>query len=199
MQSHSIKVITLLSITVLFITVLSACGGGGGTTTPPPTPANVSPTADAGADQSVDEQTVVTLSGSGTDSDGSVTNYSWAQTAGQSVTLTNASSASASFSSPILTTEMILTFQLTVTDNDGATTTNATDVIVMPVNVGPTADAGTDQSVDEQTLVTLSGIATDSDGSVASYSWGGNTKTSILTSLFSSENHSVFVLLNDTL
>lgn len=177
MQSHSIKVITLLSITVLFITVLSACGGGGGggTLTPAPTSVNISPTADAGADQSVDEQTAVILSGSGTDSDGSVADYRWAQTAGQSVTLTNSSSTSASFSSPTLTTEMILTFQLTVTDNDGATTTDTTDVIVLPVNVAPTADAGTDQSVDEQTTVTLSAIATDSDGVVASYSWAQTT------------------------
>jgi hypothetical protein len=92
---------------------------------------------DAGADQSVDEQTAVTLSGSGTDGDGSVTSYSWAQTGGQSVTLTTTDSALTSFNSPTSTEKLTLTFQLTVTDNGGATVTDNVDVMVMPVNVAP--------------------------------------------------------------
>ena len=170
MQPYSIKVITLL-----LVTLLSACGGGGETTTPVPIPVNASPTSDAGANQSVDEQTTVTLSGSGTDNDGSVLGYSWAQTAGQTVTLTSTDNATTSFNSPTLTVEITLTFQLTVTDNDGATTTDATDVIVLPVNTPPIADAGTDQSVDEQSPVTLSGSGSDSDGTVVSYSWAQTT------------------------
>ena len=39
------------------------------------------------------------------------------------------------------------------------------------LNLGPTASAGDDQDIDEQTGVTLSGSGSDSDGSIASYSW----------------------------
>jgi hypothetical protein len=134
--------------------------------------ANIAPTAYAGVDQSVDEQTAVILSGSGTDSDGSVATYSWMQTAGEAVTLTDADSAWASFESPTATTPVTLTFQLTVTDNEGATTTDSINITVNPgANIAPTADAGADQSVDTQTVVTLSGSGTDSDGSVTSYRW----------------------------
>ncbi|MFT6412543.1 MAG: Mn-containing catalase, partial [Glaciecola sp.] len=134
--------------------------------------ANEGPTANAGTDQTVDAQTAVTLSGSGTDSNGSVVSYRWIQTSGDAVTLANADSASTSFDAPSATTELVLTFQLTVTDDQGAT---ATDTININVNAAPNedpiADAGTDQTVDAQTVVTLSGSGTDSNGSVVGYRW----------------------------
>jgi hypothetical protein len=40
-----------------------------------------------------------------------------------------------------------------------------------PVNQAPTVDAGADQSVDEGETVNLSATGTDSDGTIASYSW----------------------------
>ena len=45
-------------------------------------PANRVPTANAGADQAVQEGARVQLAGSGSDSDGSVASYQWSQTAG---------------------------------------------------------------------------------------------------------------------
>jgi hypothetical protein len=147
-----IKPILLLFASVFFI---SACGGGvsedttagstpapipaptpapspAPTPAPPPTPpANIAPNVNAGADQSVNEQTQVTLSGSATDSDGSVASYRWTQITGQSVTFV-ADTASTTFESPTTTTELMLTFQLTVTDNDDATTTDTVAVTVNP-------------------------------------------------------------------
>ena len=59
--------------------LLVACGGGGGGAT------NARPVANAGPDQSVDEQVTVTLDGTASsDADGGIS-YSWAQTAGTSV------------------------------------------------------------------------------------------------------------------
>ncbi len=134
--------------------------------------ANIAPTAYAGADQSVDEQTLVTLSGSGSDSDGTVTTYRWTQIAGQAVTLTSPNLALTRFDTPTAASALTLIFQLTVTDNEGATTTDTVAITVNPAaNIAPTANAGPNQSVDEQTLVTLSGSGSDSDGSVATYRW----------------------------
>jgi L-fucose isomerase-like protein len=133
---------------------------------------NVAPTANAGAVQTVDEQTAVTLTGSGSDIDGTIASYAWTQTAGTPVTLTNANAAAASFTAPATMTGEVLTFQLTVTDDKGATSTTATtSVTVKHVNVAPTANAGADQTVDEQTAVTLTGSGSDIDGTIASYAW----------------------------
>ena len=64
-------------------------------------PSNQEPTANAGQDQTVNEGDTVTLDGSGsTDSDGTIDSYSWTQTAGPSVTLSGADSATPSFTAP---------------------------------------------------------------------------------------------------
>ena len=108
---------------------LVACGGDGGGT--PPTPAaNQTPTANAGADQEVNSQVLVTLSGSGADTDGSITSYIWTQTSGTSVTINNASTATANFTSPTLTSSESLIFKLTVSDNDGASQSDSVSIIV---------------------------------------------------------------------
>jgi hypothetical protein len=55
---------------------------------------NQAPTANAGPDQTVNEGATVTLDGSNsTDPDGSITSYLWTQTAGTSVTLSDATAA----------------------------------------------------------------------------------------------------------
>lgn len=101
--------------------------------------ANLSPTANAGANQTVNEQTTVNLNGTASsDSDGSISQYLWEQTAGQSVTLNNANSAQASFNAPDISTTETFTFKLTVTDNQGASASATTSVTVNPVdNVKP--------------------------------------------------------------
>lgn len=170
-------------ISLLFATaLLTACGGGGGSSTPP----NVAPTANAGADQTVDEGTTVTLTGAGTDSDGSISSFAWTQVSGPTVALNNANAASASFTAPDLSASANLVFRLTVTDNRGATATDDIQVTVNPVsgrNNAPTANAGSDQNVGNDRPVTLSGSGTDSDGSIASYLWvqTGGTPTVTLT------------------
>lgn len=70
--------------------------------------------ANAGPDQAVDGLDTVTLSG--TASTGTPTGYLWAQTAGTpTVTLTGASTATATFKAPGLAAGATLTFSLTVT------------------------------------------------------------------------------------
>jgi hypothetical protein len=96
---------------------------------------NVAPLANAGATQTVPESSTVTLAGSGTDSDGTITSYVWTQTAGPAVVLTNANTAAVTFTAPAAATNTSLTFNLTVTDNLGATGSATTNVTVTHVNV----------------------------------------------------------------
>jgi hypothetical protein len=175
---RSVRLIKFSSFLILAFSI-AACGGGGSNSDANSgggnnTPQNAAPTANAGEDQAVDEQTTVTLSGAGTDTDGSIASYSWSQTSGTSATLSNASSANASFTAPDISADETLSFRLTVTDNDGASSTDTINISVKSLNLVnqvPTANAGTDQTVDEQTTVTLSGTGTDADGSIASFAW----------------------------
>jgi hypothetical protein len=135
---------------------------------------NVTPTADAGPDQTVDEGLTVTLDGSNsTDADGSIASYLWTQKAGASVTLSDAASAQPTFTAPYVgLTGEALTFQLTVTDNGGLADTDTVIINVSNVNQAPTADAGPDQTVDEADTVTLDGSnSSDPDDAIGAYLW----------------------------
>ncbi|NVK22840.1 MAG: hypothetical protein HWD86_10000 [Kangiellaceae bacterium] len=152
---------------------------------------NQTPTANAGANQTVDEQSQVTLDASASsDSDGSIASYSWSQTAGSNVTLSNASAAMPSFTAPAVSANEVLTFSVTVTDDRGATDSDTVNITVQPVaglNQAPTANAGADQTVNGTDSVTLDGAASsDSDGSIASYSWSQTAGTNVTLSNASS-------------
>lgn len=127
---------------------------------------NMPPTANAGADLMVAPSTGVTLSGGGNDTDGTVVGYLWSQTAGTTVALTAGSTAAPTFTAP--PTAETLSFQLTVTDDAGATGTDAVNVVVNPP---PVASAGPDLVVAPNALVTISGIGSDSNGTVVGYAW----------------------------
>jgi hypothetical protein len=148
-------------------------------------PSNQKPTANAGSDQTVNEGDAVSLDGSGSsDPDGTVESYSWTQTAGTSVTLDDASSATPSFTAPDVGADgETLTLELTVTDNDGATSTADTVNVKVDnviVNQPPTANAGSDQTVNEGASVSLDGSAsTDPDGDTLTYAWTQTAGTSV--------------------
>jgi len=157
-------------LVLLFITQLFACGGGEEDSSKVST-TNVAPTTNAGGDQTVNEVTTVSLTGSATDSDGTIESYSWIQTDGNPVTITGSDTATASLDALSTLVQLTLTFQLTVTDNEGATATDVIVITVNPVNVAPLTNAGSDQTINEVTTVSLTGSGTDSDGTIESYSW----------------------------
>ncbi len=136
---------------------------------------NDPPTADAGPDQNVDEETTVTLDGSNSsDPDDGIKSYLWKQVAGPSVSLSNPQSVQPTFTSPSVAgnKSISLTFELTVTDFGGLKDTDTTVVNVTGENDPPTADAGPDQNVDEETTVTLDGSNSfDPDDGIESYRW----------------------------
>jgi hypothetical protein len=118
--------------------------------------------ADAGQDQTVNEGDTVILDGSNSSPRNFIMGYFWQQMGGSpSVTLTDANTARASFTAPIVGPEgTSLTFQLTVTYYYYGFIFSRTDtaiVNVLFVNDPPVADAGPNQTVEEGSAVTLNG------------------------------------------
>ena len=147
-------------------------------------PVDPSPNADPSlVPPRVDGSTTITLDGSGSyDPDPGETatlTYSWRLVSGGTINLTNANTATASFTTPTaIATEQSLAFQLIVTDTLGASSVSAfTALQVLPLrpNRGPTADAGTNRTVVLGATYTLDGSgSSDPDpGETATltYSW----------------------------
>ena len=149
---------------------------------------NQPPTANVGASTiTVSEGASVRLDGSASaDPDDGVASYRWVKKVGPTITLTNASTAYATFTAPSVgLSGTSFTFELTVTDKGGLKSTAQKIVNVANVNAAPKANAGQDQSVSEGTFVTLDGTdSTDPDDGISTYRWAqiGGTTASFLTS-----------------
>ena len=133
---------------------------------------NIPPTANAGSNQSITLPTnTVSLNGSGTDSDGTISSYAWTKISGPSGgTINNANSASTKVNN---LSEGVYQFELTVTDDKGAIGKDTVQITVnAAANISPTANAGADQTITLPTnTITLNGSGTDPDGTISSYSW----------------------------
>ena len=135
---------------------------------------NDPPTADAGPDQNVDEETTVTLNGSNSfDPDDGIASYQWKQIAGPSVILSNPETVKPTFFAQNVGTDGVsFTFELVVTDVGGLQSSDTTIVNVIWLNDPPIANAGADQTVLEKSTVTLNGSNSfDPDDGIASYQW----------------------------
>jgi len=135
---------------------------------------NDPPTADAGPNQNVDEETTVTLDGSNSfDPDDGIESYRWKQVAGPLVSLSDPEAVQPTFLAPNVGPDGVsFTFELTVTDVGGLQASDTTIVNVIWLNDPPTANAGVDQAVLEKTTVTLDGSNSfDPDDGIASYQW----------------------------
>ena len=125
---------------------------------------NIRPIANAGSDKNVEVNNTIIITGSGTDTDGTIVSYAWKK--GSTVL-----AATASFDYTPTATG-IDTLTLTITDDDGATATDSMAVTVTPpLNTPPTADAGSDKNVEVNNTITITGSGTDTDGTIVSYAW----------------------------
>jgi hypothetical protein len=128
---------------------------------------NIAPVVNAGADKVISlPVNSVSLTGTASDSDGTIASYSWIKLSGGNASLSGASTATLTASS-LSAGEYV--FQLTVKDDDGASKSDDVKVIV---NASPTVTAGADKLISLPTnYVTLYGSASDSDGTISSFSW----------------------------
>ena len=134
------------------------------------------PTADAGPDQTVQSRDIVQFDGSNSsDPNGSSLTYSWNQTSGPEVNLSDSTSSKPTFVAPETNEPIVLTFILTVTNAEG--TTSEPDEVTITVNptpivLQPVSDAGPDQSVQSRDIVQLDGSnSSDSNGSPLTHAW----------------------------
>jgi poly(3-hydroxybutyrate) depolymerase len=137
---------------------------------------NVAPVTKAGADVTITLPTnSVTLDGSASsDADGSITSYKWTKVSGPASDTIKAATSSKTAITGL--TQGSYTFQLTTTDNIGA---SSSDQVVVTVNAAtlankaPTAKAGANITITlPASSATLNGSSSsDADGSIASYAW----------------------------
>ena len=147
------------------------------------TTGNTAPTANAGTNQiGIAEGAAVELSGAASsDADGIIVSYSWVQndSSGIAIDITASDQPGASFTAPYLLagTTFTFTFDLTVTDDDGTTSSPASVTVEVldnnTNNSAPEIEISSDlnPTVDEASTVSLEANVDDSDGYVATYSW----------------------------
>jgi uncharacterized protein DUF1566/K319-like protein len=155
-------------VSIAVATMLTACGGGRDGDG-----ANAPPVANAGADQSVVTQTLVTLDASGSsDPDGDALAYRWAFTsrpAGSAATLSSFTAPAPTF---MADREGSYVVSLVVNDGKADSISDTVLVTAATANAAPVALAGADQNVVTGSLVTLDGAGSgDANGDPLTYRW----------------------------
>ncbi len=135
-------------------------------------PSNGPPRADAGPDQTVGENIVVRLEGSGTDPDNDRLRFSWSQKSGIPIELFERTPSSVYFISPQITNDSEeLVFELSVTDEQGNSDTDDAMVTISRINFPPSAFAGPDRRVLSGSDVTITGVGSDPENEPITYTW----------------------------
>ncbi len=141
------------------------------------------PSANAGSDQTITLPTSsANLSGSGSETNGTIVSYAWTQVSGPSAAVIGSAGTAATTVSGLV--KGVYRFELTVTDNSGVQATDIVTVTVNPLALGTLyANAGTNQTITLPTNnVTLTGSGSETNGTIVSYAWtqiGGPTTAAI--------------------
>jgi gliding motility-associated-like protein len=133
---------------------------------------NSSPTANAGGNFTIVLPTnTATLNGSGSDADGSISTYSWTKISGPATFNISGDATPTATLTNLLAG--VYGFRLTVADNDGAIGVSNMLLTVSPKpNTAPLVSAGNDvELILPANSLKLTGIASDSDGSIVSSQW----------------------------
>src|SRR5205085_10749071 len=114
---------------------------------------------------------IANLTGSASDPDNLIVRYTWVKVSGPAVTMGATDQPTLSVSGLV---EGTYVFRLEVEDQSAAIDTDDVTVLVLPaaVNQPPIVNAGSDKVLFlPSKSATLSGSASDADGTVTSYQW----------------------------
>jgi len=165
----------------------------------------------AGIDQSVNEQTTVTLSAQAT-GQSDVLTYAWRASPDITITQDDVSLGTATFITPIATETLVYTFTVVVTDADGNTGSDSVLYQINPVNVPPRAFIQVSQfealSANEFPAgyeIIIDGVtssdtdSTDTENPIAAYLWQQTAGEPVLTGISLQGDSLAFVtpILND--
>ena len=134
---------------------------------------NDAPIAEAGNNQTIQDDTTpgvsITLDGSGSTDDIEISSYSWSGSDGSTY-----SGISPTVSAPVGTT----VYTLTVTDSHGETGTDTISINLQYYNYAPIAASGNNQTIHDDVIpgasVTLNANGSSDDIGIGSYSWSGS-------------------------
>lgn len=120
------------------------------------------------------EEKLVTLIGEGFDEDNEELTFLWRQIAGPVVPLSDPTAERPTFMAPSVQSgrTITLSFELTVTDPQGASSKDTVTLVVVSTNSPPTVDAGRDQVIyPTVSAITFFASANDPDKDELKYSW----------------------------
>jgi hypothetical protein len=183
---------SLLTLLCLAVFLVGCSGSALDSDTDTPNPKVL---VNAGADQSVNEQTVVTLSAQASGQTDTLT-YKWRGTPNIAITQSDTSLGTATFTAPVTTSILTYTFTVDVTDANGNTGNDTVVYQINPVNIAPTAEIQLTQfeGLDNNQFpagykVILDAISSadsdspDTDNPIAAYLWQQTAGESVLTGI----------------
>lgn len=134
---------------------------------------NQPPVANAGLARRVEERSVVSLDGSGSrDMEGAPLLFVWRQVSGPAVTLTDATTATPSFTAPEVAVDTELTFSLVVNDGNKDSAAVTLTLVIANVPRGPSAGGIVDSTVDERATLTLDAARSELfEASALNFEW----------------------------
>ena len=134
--------------------------------------ANLPPIANAGPDQIVAENQLVTLDGSESYDEEAPIDLSYIWTAPTGILLNDTTSPATSFTTPIVDDSVDFIFGLIVSDGELDSDPDSVTITVFHTNISPVANAGPDQTIMENELVILDGTgSSDFENVNLSYFW----------------------------
>lgn len=131
---------------------------------------NNAPTVNITGPSSALASTQVSLVANAQDTDGTISNINWIQSAGDNVEFSQTDGV-LSFTAPNVSKNTTLGFSVTVTDNAGKSAQASKTVLINQVNSAPTVIVTGPEEAEKGDSVTLVADAQDSDGSINSITW----------------------------
>ncbi len=142
----------------LSLGLLISCGGGGGSSNTPDPIANLSPVISPMLAEPLLERSDFSFTVQASDSDGSISSYLWEQTSGTTTLEFAANTETLAFTLPDVESDEVLSFKLTVKDNDNASISAVIDIPVTAysnLNTVTFTDSGLKRCLDEVVNIDL--------------------------------------------